>query len=744
MDLNGTCVDIDECDLANPTHNCLIDSLNETCHNTVGSFYCEKLPCETECPVCGSNAQCVISTDKGASCECFPGYEGNPDQGCTDIDECMTEICDENITEKVTCFNSDAGNVSLSCPIGTKIGVLDGNFGRSDTETCCSPNDQNNGECDACGVVSALAQVAAQCNGKESCVAHLQRGDFALPPSCSKQKLVANVTFVCFETACETGERCLNANGSFICECPVGFIRNPETTLCDDVDECDDATLNICHNQTHCVNTVGGYHCGNDTCPTCPTCGEHASCVINNTDATPICKCMSGYEGDPYDACSDIDECKNCTLHACHSKLPCQEYSESFCSTRTAGLREITCPSNKIIYVSSAMAGRKDSETCCSASDFQSGWCASCGMTDVLGLFQMNCNEKETCSANVSSALIETPTCDGLSIYTDISWRCLDKDDEVCVNTRGSYFCKCPSGHVWNPLTDTCSDIDECADASRNNCKSNATCANTVGSYICYETDCPSCPLCGVNAHCHFQNASSPVCECDNGFEGDAYIECVDVDECAFDSCQHSYSEKITCLNNRSGNVDITCPNNTLIAVLDANLGRRDADQCCTEEDGNKGLCGTCHMTSTLQLTSDECNAKSECSLSYNDTFFNIPASCDGKRLVANVTWVCLDLPCEANEICHNANGTFSCLCPSGYERNGSCVDIDECERHLHNCDSTDTCQNTIGSYYCETESCKEKCGECGKNARCDVDEMRCVCEDGYQGQGLKALVRII
>ncbi|XP_044166381.1 fibulin-1-like [Acropora millepora] len=55
-----------------------------------------------------------------------------------------------------------------------------------------------------------------------------------------------------------------------------------------------------------------------------------------------------------------------------------------------------------------------------------------------------------------------------------------------CVNTIGSFECRCPGGGVLNPDQRTCSDVDECLSNNTNSCQ--FACINTLGSYKC---QCP-------------------------------------------------------------------------------------------------------------------------------------------------------------------------------------------------------------------------------------------------------------
>ena len=68
----------------------------------------------------------------------------------------------------------------------------------------------------------------------------------------------------------------------------------------------------------------------------------------------------------------------------------------------------------------------------------------------------------------------------------------------------------------------------------------------------------------------------------------------------------------------------------------------------------------------------------------------------------------CRDRPGIGNNgECNNFQGSFQCVCRSGYTLTpgrDSCVDIDECQRN-HNICNNGTCLNTLGSYKCHCYS---------------------------------------
>ena len=75
-----------------------------------------------------------------------------------------------------------------------------------------------------------------------------------------------------------------------------------------------------------------------------------------------------------------------------------------------------------------------------------------------------------------------------------------------CTNTIGSFTCACHSGFENHVANQGCTDIDECALDTADNCKLGTDCTNTPGSY---------------------------TCACRSGYVGDPYVNCYDIDECA-------------------------------------------------------------------------------------------------------------------------------------------------------------------------------------------------------------------
>ena len=59
---------------------------------------------------------------------------------------------------------------------------------------------------------------------------------------------------------------------------------------------------------------------------------------------------------------------------------------------------------------------------------------------------------------------------------------------------------------------------------------------------------------------------------------------------------------------------------------------------------------------------------------------------------------------CHPVAICSNFEGSYDCLCPSGYEGDGhgaviGCEDVDECYENSHSCQENQFCVNQLGNH---------------------------------------------
>ncbi|XP_069465362.1 hemicentin-2 isoform X1 [Ambystoma mexicanum] len=285
--------------------------------------------------------------------------------------------------------------------------------------------------------------------------------------------------------------------------------------------------------------------------------------------------------------------------------------------------------------------------------------------------------------------------------------------EQRCLNTLGSYQCACDPGYQL--AGKRCTDIDECA---REVCPAQQQCKNTPGGYLCLKT-CPAGTIrseagicadvdeCRDGSHlCRYNQACENTvggyrCTCPRGYRAqDLGRPCLDINECqqvpkpcAF-QCQNlagSYrclcppgkallSDGKSCagLERTPGSsgvqTELARPSgplsgNSLYNWLTLNQNRNGPNQ------GSRGWCPPGYTRRSGSCTDvDECQLRS---------------------------------PCQHE--CRNTEGSYRCLCPSGYRLlpNGrNCQDVDECAEERITCGLNQMCFNTRGSYQCLDTPC--------------------------------------
>ena len=106
--------------------------MNQTCTNILGTYICDgnisNLTCP-DCPICGENADCLADEiTHEPYCGCNPGFEGNPLENCTDINECEDDSkndCDIYGAPNRVCVNSQ-GSYTCICPNGYQMNSTSG------------------------------------------------------------------------------------------------------------------------------------------------------------------------------------------------------------------------------------------------------------------------------------------------------------------------------------------------------------------------------------------------------------------------------------------------------------------------------------------------------------------------------------------------------------------------------------------------------------------------------------------
>uniref|UniRef100_A0A8C9MU64 Thrombospondin 4 n=1 Tax=Serinus canaria TaxID=9135 RepID=A0A8C9MU64_SERCA len=114
----------------------------------------------------------------------------------------------------------------------------------------------------------------------------------------------------CRYNPCFPGVRCVNTAPGFRCEtCPPGYTgqtvqgiglsyAKSNKQVCLDIDECQNGGHGLCVPNSHCINTLGSYHCG---------------------------QCKPGYTGDQTRGCQAERSCRNRALNPCSIHARCIE-----------------------------------------------------------------------------------------------------------------------------------------------------------------------------------------------------------------------------------------------------------------------------------------------------------------------------------------------------------------------------------------------------------------------------------
>ncbi|XP_078603390.1 uncharacterized protein LOC144877356 [Branchiostoma floridae x Branchiostoma japonicum] len=489
---------------------------------------------------------------------------------------------------------------------------------------------------------------------------------------------------------CHAQATCTNTEGSFSCVCFSGY--SGDGVACTDVDECADGT-DHCHAQATCTNTEGGF-----------------SCV-----------CGSGYSGDGV-ACTDVDECADGTDN-CHAQATC---------TNTEGSFSCLCGSG---YSGDGVACT-DVDECADGTD---NCHAQAICTNTEGSFSCVCGsgysgDGVACTAPcpqdnrivLSSGKTYTVP-GGDSTYDDAQEDCRrqggivanPRDEEEQQNLAFLKNCVSRDAQFWLGIRKT-------AGVWRDDR------GTALGSFTSWASGEPDN---GMDcAHIVFGDQVGE--RRDKWADADCLEQFRYVCEIQDETCGLSAFRHVPRTDCSGPGSDISSPPG--VTLQDC------AEACCADStclSFQYNIVNQCYLKSRL------CSDGQKVSTSDGNMYDRIPIP-DVDECAGGTD------NCHAQATCTNTEGSFSCVCGSGYSGDGvACTDVDECADGTDNCHAQATCTNTEGSFSCvcgsgysgdgvactDVDECADGTDNCHAQATCTNTEgsFSCVCGSGYSGDGV-------
>ncbi|XP_020618875.1 fibulin-1-like [Orbicella faveolata] len=586
----------------------------------------------------------VIPTIKSRKPQCSDNF---CDQECQDSPtegaQCSCRDGYRLQPDRVSCKDIDecqAGGKNVCSPLERCINTAGSYKCDNQTAAACKLGEQELGG--RCIDIDECARGQHGCGSQQTCVNNdgsyscaCRRGYEASGRSCVDKDECETK-----EASCPANSSCVNTAGSYRCECERGLqLRNNK---CEDIDECSTGQ-HSCRRGTQCENTVGYYKCTRITCPSGQELGADGTCKPKIQSICDRIQCGDGFvcnRNSPGRPCQDINECS---------------------------LSPPKCKANEVCF---NFIGTFECRDPCKDVDCGSG---------------LKCEpaERSYSCKDIDECRITPRKCTG--------------DHEICVNSYGSYSCRCRAQFRRNRQTQKCERIDPCTfkpcpvgyrcevvDQKNADCKEINECLESP-------------PRCRADESC--QNyPGGYYCTCQDGYRRSIITNrCEEIDEC---NERRSGCSQIC--QNTPGSFVCRCRKG--FEMMPNKRTCRDIDEC------TKGISG-CSQVCENTLGSFVCRCRRGYELSSDGRTCNDRNECDSVKCAYR---------------CLNTGGSFRCICPSGYNSSGYyCSDFDECKAGAQ-CKDNEFCFNTYGSYRCIAKMTCPSDYEQVSDTRCDRS-----CKDG-------------
>uniref|UniRef100_A0A8D1ISK5 Matrilin-2 n=2 Tax=Sus scrofa TaxID=9823 RepID=A0A8D1ISK5_PIG len=300
-----------------------------------------------------------------------------------------------------------------------------------------------------------------------------------------------------------------------------------------------------------------------------------------------------------------------------------------------------------------------------------------------------------------------------------------------CINTPGSYVCRCKQGYILNSDQTTCRIQDLCA-AEDHGCEQ--LCVNLLGSFVCQcyggytlaedgkrcvEIDYCASPNHGCQHEC-VNTDDSYFCRCLKGFTlNPDQKTCRRINYCALNKpgCEHE------CINTEEGHY-CRCRRGYTLDPNGKTCSR--VDHCAEQDHGCEQLClntedsFVCQCSEGFLINEDlkTCSRVDYCLLS--------------------------DHGCEYS--CVNTDRSFACQCPEGHVLRSdgkTCAKLDSCALGNHGCEHS--CVSRGSSFVCrcfEGYILREDGKTCRRKDVCQAVDHGCehICVSGNESYTCRCL----